>query len=490
LIKNCLIDLESHKKHKILGALTATEDIRCKNEIAEGLYSKKAINNSIDSYKEKRFIARNTINETGITKNTKIRNAIESFGVLLKQGMNVKIDSIDVTGIVKNGNISLIGDGIYSSATIEIATDKPVFGNTLTINIDDKEYSFTIEESDFDIKGHRQSIWGRPETARLYEPYALKQDYAFKNMMAKDIVLSVAVGFDIDWQIDDWFIDIYKKDKAYPMDIIKEIAEAGGGVVRCLPDRKIHIVYPYAENNTADIDLILNLQIEKQIKRFDGVKVIFGDDDGTIATSDKTILKPYEWATVKVYSKVPYTIQTNADAYYKARSGVVERITEKVKCTNGKGEISKPVLKVIDSGGLKVYGKTVLCEGCDVVSVVYETVYDEWKLTKYKESVAIFCSIETQNSVTLTNGQGNNIKEVKNSIANSNTARKIAIKELAKVIGLQKIRVTTPYDNDFCSADRIKTEFGDGYVTKNIITFASNPLKILNKMEAVIWRRP
>jgi len=469
------------------------------NEIRKGLLQLQGVETAIDSYQGRIQQLINSLVRFGFEETRKIHTALEAGSTILSQAMTIFLDGKDITNRVISGSVNLYGNGILSDCSLELKTEEVLTGSVIEIRLGGLTYRFLVEEDSFNAKDRSLSLWGRSLSAQLFEPLAIRRKWQFSNMMAGHIARTVCEGFSLNWQIDDWLVPFYERE-AYPLDVVNELAASVGAVVRATPDGVIHVVYPYFdEYPELVLDAILELTKEKRIRQADGVRVVYGDKESAFVTleSDRAIVRPGEWAEVKVYTLCDYTMSCSADVYYKAREGVVEEVEEELVIEKGNTvSLSKPVVEVISVSGpqAKVVGQKVICPECTcrLVTVKYRTRYDLWKLTSHTESKALFCAVETRNSYTVLSGMGERIVEVEAPLINdSYLARRRAEKELADKQGFWHLKVTIPFEELTCNPLGlcVSTPYGHGVVVGNTISFTAKPLKIVNQLEVLLWQQ-
>ena len=491
-LKNKILQNTAYQQvQKIVFSTSMVHLKKVQSEIKQGFLCNQSLQIGIDSYEGALQKIITSLERFGFLDIQIIKNAIEQTNFALLQSIKITLDGEDITNKVKNGSINLYGDTILSDCTLEIATNFPVHGSSFEVIVEGIPFSFLVEELEYDKKEHLQKIWGRCVSANLYDPYAIKQEYEFKNKMASEIISEVCVGYIIDWQIDDWLVPYYKKKGAYPLDVAKEIVESIGAVVRATPDGILHIVWPYFfDTPDVNFDLPLSLSLSKKPKKADGVKIVFGEEDAIVLEADRNELRPGEWAEIKVYCVSEYDMQCTADVYFLDKSNILEEVEETITCEEGEGRLSMPCVEIIDDGGAEIVGQSVKTAECKVVNVKYKTKYDVWKLTNHTESTAMFCSVATENSYILLEGTGQRIEEIKSPLSfNKYLAKKRAEKELIDRKGLRRVSLSVPFELDILGVQglSVSTPFGRGVVIKNSISFTGNPLKIINNLEVLLW---
>ncbi len=485
------------QKRKIIAPIGSNKADSYKNDISEGILRNHKIVNNIDIYRYQGNQVINTvICEHGINAAHIIKNAIETSAKIVSQNIKIWLDSQEITNKVVTSNINLFGKGILSDFELNLKTDAVLSGKIVKMQIGNQTFEFLLEEISQDSKTKTVSFWGRSKVANLYEPWAIRQKYRFKNRMASDIASEICQPYPVSWQVADYLVRFYERE-CYALEVVKDLANAVGGVVRAMPDGQIYIVNPY-QGGIPKFNLAwcLSLSREKRIKEADGIKVMYGSEEAAFLAleADRTEVQPGDWVEVKVYCLGEYMMNSTADVYYREAQGVIEEVEEDVVLENGQGNLSKPVLEVLSITGCPsadVAGQYIYCdEDCKLVTVRYKTRYDLWRLTNYAESKALFCAVETENSVTVLEGIGQNIVEIKEPLLNeAGLARMRAENELTAKKGLWLVKACLPFEEELCDVDGliVDTPYGRGVVVESSIVISANPLKILNQVEVLLW---
>ena len=456
---------------------------RLLNEIREGLPGNQLIVGGIDAYQGAAQQILNELSYWGITGSQALKASIGAGALIYLQSMSVALDGQQLPVI--SGDIRLYGS-MLADCNLTLATDQIYTGNEITVSIGTKTWRFLVEEDAYDAKSKQQTIWGRSPMAQYYEPLATKQEYRFANRLASHIASEVTPG-EVDWQIDDWVVPLYRKE-AYPLEVIQELAAAAGAVVRC--DDKIHVVYPYWDDAPVDtLDHALSLSRERKVREYDGAKVTYGQEASLAIEADKPTVRPGEWVTVKVYCAAAYTFTCNADVYTRSGRGLEGIVEEELLFESDSGvALSKPCVEVI-SADCTVEGNIAYGNGdCRFGHVKYKTVYDEWLITNYSEGKKLVCSVATEGTVTVT--EGSRLYEVTDSLtADSYIARRRAEKEMYDHLGLYTVKAQLPFDESLCPVEGVcvDTPWGRGVVVSNSVKWSANPLKIINEVEVMLW---
>lgn len=189
----------------------------------------------------------------------------------------ILIDGIEV-GIVEGevscdegspfweGQFTLADEADFLRFTINKAVTIDIYGDT---------YSMIVENA----TRSREGVAGITFTVRCVSPGiqltsprhdGITQENATA-VMAQTYAASLATGFTLHWDIHDWSIPAYRiqVEDAEPLEVIKKIAEAAGGVLQSDKDGSLRVRYafpvsPVVYDSTAeDITLSSNLETFK-----------------------------------------------------------------------------------------------------------------------------------------------------------------------------------------------------------------------------------
>jgi len=462
-----------------------------KSSLRDGLFRSDTFAGSIDYYYGRIENFRNDISD-GIFRSFTAKNSIDA-NYHLSYNVSVFVAGVDISDRVTECSINLYGEEVLSDCEVRIADDSYVPAGSLKVKIENKEFSFIGEEINQDKKSCSTTVWGRSRAAKLYEPFAVKKKITVGLARASEVVSQLLEGFEVVWEIDDFWVKNFSEE-GYPLELAKRVVEAIGGKLRAMPDGRIYAVYPFKEDSPSyRLSTILSATLEKRPTTADGVKVVFGGSGFSpiFVEAEKTVAKVGEWVAVKVYSLVPYTFSSTADSFYRESKGIVETVEETITMEDGRGTISKPVLEIVEAPPwLKINGQTVTCDGCRIAVVKYRTVCDVWKVTNYREGKALNCSVETENSVTVFEGSAQRIETIEEPLlVEASAARKRAEQELIKRRGLWRLTATVPFDEELlnCEGLNVLTPWGRGVVVSSSISISSNPLKVLQDLEVILW---
>ncbi|SDO04586.1 hypothetical protein SAMN04488516_11744 [Desulfonauticus submarinus] len=456
-------------------------EVNKETKLADCLLEKFFKKNTIEN---KNFIKQKIVNTIQFSTYKEIQkiNSIEST-FFYKENIKIFLDDIEITNIVKEGKITLF-DQNYILSNIEITLLKPVNskGKIIKIFLDGLEFSFLIEE--IKINKNLITIWGRTELAKYFKPFAKKNLFCFKNLLASQLASKVA---KVNFLIDDFFIPFFQQE-TYPLEVLKFIASVAGGQVRCSKNN-FEIYYPYKKKTPIKIVNILSIAYNESFDKIDTIQIIDDNkmNETIVIEANKTEVKPNEFITIKIYCFNKYKIKCNTDVCILKEKGTLEEIEEDVVCENGEGTISKPILNIVsisETKKIKINGQKILTDECKIVRVKYITKYDKWVVTNYKEAKKLFCCVQTDSSFIYKKGNTGIIKRVNTCIFNKYLAKQIAEKEFAE----QKpfLNITVPFSREYCQPQTVETPYGLGQIVGSEIIFTSNPLTIYNNLKVLL----
>ena len=489
--ENSIVDGIGNKTFVFGSSLGFGNTIGISNELKEGFFKRSSFENSIDYYISKTFSIRNDVSD-GMFTAFDFKLAIDTTPAFT-QIAKVFIVNQDISGKVVECTVNLFGSEVLSDCDISIKDKDFLSLGELKVEIESVSFEFLSEEITQDKKNNSTRVWGRSKSAKFYEPFSVKKKVSCKLGRASEIVSELLSGFELVWEIDDFWIKNLSEE-GYPLEIAKRIVEAGGGVLRAAPDGRIYAVYAYRkEQPQYSLDLIISATLERKQKEADGVTVVFGDSISHPISieANETEVPVGTWVDVKVYSLVPYNFSSTADAFYRVEEGAIEIVEEEITMENGQGTISKPVLEVVEAPSwVKIEGQAVTCDGCKLATIRYKTKCDVWKVTNYTEGKTLNCSVVTENSVTVLNGSGERIITIEEPlICEPGIARRRAEQELIKRSGYWKASITVPFDSELVDyrGALVETPWGKGIVTSQSISVESDPLKVLQELEVMLW---
>jgi hypothetical protein len=119
--------------------------------------------------------------------------------------------------------------------------------NGTSYNYDLGDFILLIESAHRNNNGETKSytLSGRGKNALLDSRYNEKANYSYANVSAQTTVnnLCAAAGISLSWLIDDWIIPAYEANNVYPIDVIKDIAEAKKAAVQPKITGGLSVIY-------------------------------------------------------------------------------------------------------------------------------------------------------------------------------------------------------------------------------------------------------
>ncbi len=485
MYKNLIEHSDIKIDRKLINSFLATQiNSVLKNEIRDKVFKDVKVLNVLDVLIELDLSLLNDLVLQGVEKD--FIYPVDYMPQQVTQDILVKADGQDITNKVQEIEIVLFSENMtLSSLSMQVASNEDMEVSQIEIIIQNNSLSFIVDEIEYDKKGNKVSFWGRSELASLYEPYSPRNSYKYHNKMASEIVRDI-LGNNVIYDIDDWIIEEFYETDVYPLDAARAVASAVGGQLRCLPDGKAYLVYP-DNSPSRTLDKIFSLKKTKTIGEASQVSVVCGGDQNVYISADKSEVRPYEWAYIKVYSKYPYELHTPADVVEKIAEKQEEIVTESFNLEDGQGIFQRPVYEVLEVRGCDNYtieGQTITSDVCSSIDVDIKTYYDLYRITNYTEARKLVCSVITDNSYTI----GSGLKKVFNEkYTIPSLASKKALYELYRAQGGYVYEIETLFDVDFIAPNLVFKIGQDlGIVTKNSIKITSNPLKIKSFFEVKI----
>lgn len=284
----------------------------------------------------------------------------------------VNIDCYHISIEIDEGDFAIRGeihpstqDGYFSCVHLQ---------TNLLIVVDSTTYNFIVE-SPRRLKpevGKEEFVvpFASP-TIMLASPYAENLTQEFSGDMASAIVagLSSVYGINVDWQMVDWFIPstlLYANNEP-PIDIIRKIVSAAGGVIQSSPNGNLicRAEYPNTVtswNTTAPDYYLTNMDnyfsvdstpdIRQGFNKFLITDKNLGETGLTIeqrdinSTTKEILVYRVPWSdSIKIF------LETSGGSWVSiVDEGVkTETITEQIEIINGSGNVSKPLYSKISN---------------------------------------------------------------------------------------------------------------------------------------------
>ncbi len=142
------------------------------------------------------------------------------------------------------------------SAKIQVASEeefeKCLLFSPVSVTIDGTSYSLFIESKtkEGDVSGYVYNLDCLSETAKLDSPYSKPIIKTYTSpIMASEIVQSMVdiQGISVDYQLIDWEINpmFFSIQGETPLEVIRRIAKAVGGIVQTKPDGTLLLLSEY-----------------------------------------------------------------------------------------------------------------------------------------------------------------------------------------------------------------------------------------------------
>lgn len=298
-----------------------------------------------------------------------------------------------------------------------------------TINkLDDIFFIYNTEEFSFIVSNKYKVINSRGDAVYyisalskailLDTPYSKPLTETISANMASVIAKNLASYKDIDleWNVVDWYItsDTLYANAETPIEVIKKILEAVGGVLQSKPDGTL-VATKYYKQALSSSDFIPDSYLEANTNFFnisetpnerDGYnRYIVGNQSATsdvVSLEELTDLQEGSFHYLAGYN-VPWT---GASAEVTTSSSVVssieyigvveEELTESVEFVNGVSSVSKPIYNISsidwdnntslgsitfsEDGTLNAEVTGGITDGCSLADITYTTKYYKWKV--------------------------------------------------------------------------------------------------------------
>ncbi len=206
--------------------------------------------------------------KVSLVKSWKIRNWIGATPQYNTATYQILIDDTDVTDFILDTNINLSEDNYVNTVDIKFsdltlyANFKPITKDAterIRIFINGIEYAFLLEErtSNVEFNELNFSIWGRSKLAVLDKPFSEVSVLEFADSgLASDIIDRFASGLLVTFDIVNFFINknTLQINEKTPLEIIKTVVKAGGGIIRS--GKKNELIVRYKYPNLKNINLL------------------------------------------------------------------------------------------------------------------------------------------------------------------------------------------------------------------------------------------
>ncbi len=361
---------------------------------------------------------------------------------------DILIDGVSVKGQVLRCNIVLEEGQFTNTCEINLVdvdlwpdVEPDLSGDLrIEVKIGTVQYFFMLEERGVDVNVAEDTIniWGRSKTALLEAPYSTPLETELDaTKLASEIVSDLAPAFTVDWQILDYFVvpgAIEQLGKT-PIQVISELADGAGGIVRCSPEGDLIIRYKHPEDLVAfesetpsyfftDYDNVVTMDEQFDVKQLANAVLIEEQTAAGAGLSGRIEvdrdLSPSVLAGVSFYLRVYLNDTPDSNqlpgwplSFYSLDlsqgaavfQGTIQREEEEIiSILRGSGSVGFPIVSITsldwqteDLGNLSFTQgaeEVVLASEADengLVKVTYQTVYDSWRIDPplTKEAVLI-----------------------------------------------------------------------------------------------------
>ena len=314
--------------------------------------------------------------------------------------------------------------------------------DVLIITIQADEFRFMVEEIQSAEQGvsRKISVWGLSRTGRLgNRAYTRPITKIWDDpILASAAVAELAPGYTIQFQLTDWVIpaNVLSAENEMPLDLIKRIAAAQGGIVRSgragelilRPAYPVDLARLSAETPDRVVSHLLEiLSSGGQVIRSEGYNAVLVEGKESALDRTLAILEldedrndgrrsflPGENAFVRVYTSplgVSYADQVTLGTALFLGAYEATIAERRIRVSDGRASLPYPIksLTLLDWEGRSLSGGTwsqggmeILfnvaegCSGSAMLLVSYTTQYDLWRVTSAIEGEAILCLEDDQ----------------------------------------------------------------------------------------------
>lgn len=462
------------------GSLAQEKSLSLCSEVRGRNVREFLVNNAIDFNINRQLQLLNKIANLDLFKN--IRLPTDMSPTVVRDGITVLADGVDITSKVLEASITVFNETeVVSSFSCTIKSETFISIEKMSFLLHGSTLDFLVDEAEFSPKDGMMSVWGRALACKYLEPHAVGIDVDLHGETVSSVLQKILPGADISYGIDDWVVDSIEEADAIPLTLAKSIVSEAGGAIRGLPDGKIYVVYP--NNSPAlNVDTVLSLKIKQVAATATSVEVKSDTNSSVSISAEKTTVSPGEWVTVKVYSDTPYSLDTTADKVALVAKRQKEVVTESITMENGEGTISKPVLRVLEVRGCSEYEikkQKITSNTCSFVEIDYETCFDVYVVTNFKEAKKLICTVQAQNGVLLKVKDGKKLTIDTKYSNDVSVLRRRAYSELEKAASTRLCEIETVFKPDFLVPALNIAIDGQIYeVVYNNIQIQANPLRI------------
>jgi hypothetical protein len=373
----------------------------------------------------------------------------------------ILLDGNDITHKVSRCVLTNRETEIFDTVTVDVEdlSLKISSGslNRLQVLFSDVTHDFTIEEitGSGEESGLKRTLWGRPDSAVLAEPFALPAVWNPATtfaVTASGLADDMAGSVPLDWQLDDWGLPPKFELNETPILALSGLIKPMGGIIdagsvdagllvrRRWPVRPVNLgtAAPTVEINR---DVALEMTITDTAAATYGRVIVSGYTGGVAMpsytvegspVSDKPVIIRLYWPGPNHPSFNSFTTDGSA----RLLETIEETLTETVTFADGVGHTVKPIWSLRrwtweghNSGTIRqqddkyTTGLAIsdpLQYG--VAEVVYQTTYEKWELTDHSVETVMFgikvLSADIAAEVVFTSG-GDFLGEIKEPLLNT-----------------------------------------------------------------------
>lgn len=281
----------------------------------------------------------------------------------------------------------------------------------IRVQINTTYFEFLLESRErASEESYSFTVWGRHPAALLTEPFSTEISEVFTHTQASTVASYLAGQVPLEWNCPDYDIPVYTAN-GLPLDLIRELADAIGGVVRTRHNPYRIVVEPLFPTRPKDLPTqtpvihldrynnMLGCELNEELPQFNAVLVlgaVTGAGEVTLShegdtcldiTNTTTSFRVYKSSSNDTYSLVT----TSPDAtLIPGLSNALETITETLEVINGQASLQHFPQHIVSHQWIDTpypssvtptfVGTQVVCPDvlAGTLSVTYTTLYDEW----------------------------------------------------------------------------------------------------------------
>ena len=408
----------------------ASMDVKSDNNyyttIGRDVNSISEISNDLVGYVLSGLQVSNSILERNIVINNNMYNNYieDNESIITTESVIVYIDNILVDII--SFDISINDESYCYSVNVELALlndwSKSYYGSLLDIFINGVEYNFIIDGRmrDRQFNSETYNVSGRTKTSILGEGALNNITKSWEGMFTSEIISEILNDNGIVYtnNLIDWYIPsgLLNSDNESPIDVIKKITEASGGIIICSPDGELTIKHKYDTcplyynsyvKLFSDYDNIFSVSESVEYSyRYNAVIVanIIDSSSYTYSISELDYDESNYIKKIKV-TVYPFINKINLLTSYvssdimivSGTNPITETINDEiVEVIEGKGSASDPVKNIITYEYLNTNLGTITfnnnnietqIEGQSLLKITYKTEYHEFLVYNANEDI-------------------------------------------------------------------------------------------------------